>query len=161
MDIKKGRRKSFDIEYVIVTEDNIGEVAEWSGGIKSGEGKDAFVRLVDKGAINAVQTKAFIGDVVVHHMELNTYKKFGRKAFNKSYEEVSDLPRTKLLTDSELEADKNAIDAEQEIRQSAVTGRFVSEKYAKEHPFTTFTQKGTGHKATVSNDELPKDADPS
>lgn len=115
MDIKKGRRKSFDIEYVIVTEDNLSEVAEWSGGIKSGEGKDAFIRLTDKGAINQVQTKAFIGDVVVHHMELNTYKKFGRKAFNKSYEETT----------------------EHVIGRDSSTGQYISQATAAANPETT------------------------
>lgn len=118
MDIKHGRRKSFDIEYVIVTEENINEVATWCNGTVGGEGKDRFVKILDKGAINQMQTKAFLGDVVVRHVELNTFKKFGQKAFSKSYDQVEIV----------------------ELSRSSVSGLFVSEEDAKAHPETTVTE---------------------
>lgn len=118
MDIKHGRRRSFDIEYVIVDEENIDKVADWCGGTVGGEGKDRFVKILDKGAINQMQTKAFLGDIVVRHMELNSFKKFGQKAFSKSYEEIETV----------------------ELSRSAETGLFVSEEDAKAHPETTVTE---------------------
>lgn len=134
MDIKKGRRKSFDIEYVYVTEENIKEIAEWCGGIVGGEGKDVFIKIIDKGAINTMQTKAFLGDIIVHHLDMKSFKKFGRKSFNKSYEEV---------VASGVK--------EREDDRSSVTGQYVTEKFAHENPDTT------EHETT----ELPRDADPS
>lgn len=139
MDIKKGRRKSFDIEFVTVTEDNLREVADWCAGVIGGEDKDRFVKIVDKGAINQIQTKAFIGDIVVHHKELGTFKKFGRKAFGKSYDQV-----------------------ETEVaHRDATDGHYVSEEYAGEHPKTTVREQTTVSRPIESVTELPRDADPS
>lgn len=118
MDIKNGRRKTFDIEYVTVTEENIDEVATWCGGTISGEGKDRFIKISDKGAINQMQTKAFLGDVVVRHMELNTFKKFGQKAFGKSYEEIEVV----------------------EHSRDAISGEYVSDEEAAANPETTVTE---------------------
>lgn len=138
MDIQQGRRKSFNIEYVVVTEDNLKEVALWCGGVVGGEDKDRFVKIVDKGAINQMQTKAFIGDIVVHHQDLDTFKKFGRKAFGKSYEEI----------DTEV------------VHRDATDGQYVSEEYAGEHPSTTVRETEEVSRP-VGTTELPRDADPS
>jgi hypothetical protein len=127
--IKKGRRKSFDIKYVEVTEQNLAAAAEWCGGTVAGSGKERYIKIVDKGAINQMQTKAFIGDVIVKHEDLGTFKKFGQKAFTKSYEEIVSLSHSR----------------------DAGTGKYVSEKYAEEHPDTTVKEQG----------DLPRDADPS
>lgn len=144
MDIKKGRRKQFDIEFVVVDENNINEVAEWCGGVVSGEGRDQFIRLIDKGAMNTMQTKAFVGDVVVQHMELRTFKKFTRKTFNKSYEEI----------------------VAHGDNRDAVTGKYVTEEYAGEHPETTVKETDiraaqAQHARKTETVELPRDADPS
>lgn len=133
MDIKHGRRKSFDIEFVEVTEDNIQEVADWCCGVIGGEGKDRFIKIIDKGAINPMQTKAFIDDLVVHHLELRTFKKFGRKSFSKSYEEIVAEGRKA-----------------QEHDRSAESGQYVSHEEAVADP-----------EHTVHETDLPRDADPS
>jgi hypothetical protein len=114
------------------------EVAVWCGGVVGGEDKDRFVKIVDKGAINQMQTKAFIGDIVVHHQDLDTFKKFGRKAFGKSYEDIATEVQHRDATD----------------------GHYVSEEYAGEHPSTT-VKEHTEVSRPIESAELPRDADPS
>lgn len=118
MEIKQGRRKSFDIEFVLVTENNLDEVAGWATGVVGGHGRDRFIRLDDKGAQNPLQKKAFIGDFIVHHKGLATFKKFSRKAFNASYEETE----------------------ERDLNRSSVSGQFVSHEEVAAHPETTVTE---------------------
>lgn len=118
MEIKQGRRKTFDIEYVLVTENNLSEVAAWAKTQVGGRGKDRFVKLDDKGAQSPLQKKAFIGDFVVRHKELNTFKKFSRKAFNSSYEEME----------------------EREVSRSSESGQYVSHEEVVSNPGTTVTE---------------------
>lgn len=88
LNIKFGRRKSFDIEHVEATDENLSLIAQWSrGSLKEHEGTK-YVQLIDKNAMNARQARVFVGDIVVRHTELNTFKSFGKKAFAKSYEDV-------------------------------------------------------------------------
>lgn len=116
MDIKKAHRKSFDVEYVEVTEETIDEVAAWCGGVVGEQDGVKFIRIVDKNAINTRQTKAFVGDLVVHHLELKGFKSFGKKAFYKSFDDVLGIS---------------------EIHRSAETGQFVTEEFAEENPDIT------------------------
>lgn len=132
MELKQARRKSFDVEYVKVTEDNIAEVALWCGGVVGGEGKDRFVRLVDKNAVNTAQTKAFFGDLVLGSP--TGYKKYTQKSFDKSF------------------------DAAQNDNRSAVTGQFVSDETAEESPDTTVHET---RGPSTDQVDLPADADPS
>jgi hypothetical protein len=44
MDTKKARKKSFDVDYVEVTEANIEEVAVWCGGRVIGSDKDRYIK---------------------------------------------------------------------------------------------------------------------
>lgn len=144
MDIQHGRRKSFDIEYVVVTEENIEDVAKWCKGVvgaeKPKDPKDPnekpirFIRTVDKNAMNTRQTKAFVNDLIVKHLELNSFKSFSQKSFDKSYEGVTIA----------------------HVDRDATTGEFVSEAFAKENPSTTVHET-----VTLTNAELPHDADPS
>lgn len=130
MNIKKGRRKAFDIEFVEVTEGNIKEVAEWSGHVVEGEGKDQFIRLNDKAAMNTRQTKAFIGDIVVRSLDTKSFKSFGKKSFAKSFDEI--------------------VAHGEKLDRDAITGQFVTEKYAEEHPDTTVTETVEGFAGPVT-----------
>jgi hypothetical protein len=121
MDIKKAHRKSFDVEYVEVTEETIDEVAAWCGGVVGVQDDVRYIRIVDKNAINTRQTKAFVGDLVVHHLELKGFKSFGKKTFYKSFDDT-DVLASHLLT---------------EMFRSAETGQFVTEEFAEENPATT------------------------
>lgn len=137
MEIKKARRKSFDVDYVEVTEDNIREVATWCLGKVGGSGRDRFIRLNDKNAINVRQNKAFIGDFV---LESETgFKSYSRKAFHKSFQTYE-------------------IPVSHEAHRSAETGKFVTEEYAQEHPSTTVREQQEQHARKVEDVELPNDA---
>lgn len=89
MDIKKARRKSFEVEYVEVTKDNLDEVASWCGGeVDRSDSENPFVRIKDKNAMNARQTKGFAGDLI---LKSNTsFKSFSKKAFKRSFETTED-----------------------------------------------------------------------
>jgi len=148
LQINKGRRKTFDIEYAEVTEDNMQEVATWCGGVvgRGDAGENLFIRLLDTNAMNATQTKAFAGDVVVKHLELHTFKKFTAKAFEKSYESV----------------------VIRHIARDAATGEIITETEAKENPEGSTIESVEHHggpteteKEADKNAALPRDADPS
>lgn len=125
MEIKKAHRKSFDVEYVEVTEENMNDVAKWSGGVVGEQDGVRFVKFADKNAINNRQTKAFVGDLVVHHLETKGFKSFGKKAFSKSFDEVTTW--------------QQAPD-EHVAHRSAVTGQYVAEEYAEKHPDITVSE---------------------
>ncbi len=147
LNIKDGRRKAFAIKYVEVTEENFRAVADWCGGVAGGEGKDRFVRVIDKNAMNQRQTKAFLGDFMLWSEETRSYKAFSRKSFNKAFERLEHV----------------------EHDRSSVTGKYVSEAEAEAHPETTVhetdeavivTPDGVDPKS-LGMTELPRDADPS
>lgn len=129
--IHKGRRKTFDIEYIDVTEENMRDVADWCDGVVGKEDEDgpSYIRVPDENAMNTRQKKAYVGDVVVRHLELNTFKCFSKKAFDKSYESV----------------------VIRHIARDSATGEIITETEAKENPSET----------TIESVELPRDADPS
>lgn len=124
MEIKSARRKSFDVTYVVVTEENIEEVAAWCNGEVGGEGKERFVKVTDKNAISTRQAKAFVDDYVLKMSETgSSFKAFTEKAFKKSYDTI--------------EASGQKI---QKVARSAKDGQFVSQAEAKANPDTTVTE---------------------
>ena len=124
METKAARRRTFDVEYVIVSEENIEEVADWSKGTIGGEGVDGYIRLQDKNAINQRQTKAFVGDYVVKYGK--SFKSFTDSAFEKAFEEIPEVEDTVRRPVIKV---KHA--------RSAKTGKFVSAKEAESNPDTT------------------------
>lgn len=127
MDIKNARRRSFDVTYVVVTEDNIEEVAAWCNGEIGTEGTERYVKINDKNAISTRQAKAFPGGYILKMSETGTsFKAFTEKAFHKSFEPI----------------------AEVKVSRSAKTGKFVSHEEAVANPDTTVTEevvlKGVG-----------------
>lgn len=118
MDIKHGRKTSFDIDYVDVTVENIQEVADWCGGTVIGTGSGIYIQIADKSAMNSRQTKAYVNDVMTKHLGLGTFRAFSRKAFEKAYHEI-------------VPGDV------QEDDRSSVTGQYVTHAEAEEHPDTT------------------------
>ena len=125
MDIRNARRKTFDVTYVIVTEENLEEVAAWCNGEVGGEGKERFVKVTDKNAISTRQAKAFVDDYVLKMSETGTsFKAFTEKAFKKSYEEI-------------VASGEKTV----EHARSAKSGQFVSKAEAKANPDTTVVEK--------------------
>lgn len=156
MDTKKARRKTFDVEYVVVSGDNVEEVAAWCNGKVGDEGSGCFVQIADKNAFNARQTKAFIGDYVLKSG--TSFKAYGKKAFEKSFDEIF-KPGDEMLAS---EITMTTEEAEyKEVARSAETGQFVSQEEAEENPDTTvvekvtFTQKGSGARTTIDPNEIP------
>ena len=86
MEIKKARRKTFEVSYVEVTKENMHEVATWCGGsivTPDGDG-EVYIHVTDKGVMNARQKKAFVGDLVLKSG--NQFKSFTKSSFKKSFE---------------------------------------------------------------------------
>lgn len=144
MDIKSARRKSFDVTYVVVTEENIEEVAAWCNGEIGGEGQERFVKVTDKNAISTRQAKAFVDDYVLKMSDTGTsFKAFTEKAFKKSYEPIVGRGEHKT------------------VARSAKTGEFVSHEEAEANPDTTVVekvkvvQKNSGATTTIDPNELP------
>lgn len=88
---KKFVRKRFEVEAVQVTVENFAEVVRWCGGI---DVRDSFAAPDDKSYIkvpvrrpmNARQTKAFVGDWVLHSENTQGFKVFTEKAFAANFE---------------------------------------------------------------------------
>lgn len=97
---KKYVRKSFEIDAVKVTEENMSDVATWCHGeVKTalnGQGKK-FVQVNVRNPINDRQGQAFVGDWVLYNK--SGFKVFTDRAFNSSFE----LDKSAEL-DSESEA---------------------------------------------------------
>ena len=69
MEIKNFSRKSFDVEGVQVTHENLSEVAEWCGGqlLQENDGVQGseFIKVNVRHPLNKRQTKAYVGDWVL------------------------------------------------------------------------------------------------
>lgn len=143
MKIESARRKTFDVEFVEITPENLDEVAEWCGGKVLGTDQKRSITVPDRNAKNVHQTEAYPGDRVVYHNDTRTYKKFGKKAFEKTFEIVR----------------------EQLVHKSAVDGKFVTAEDAADNPDTTIAQTvdipvaldGVDPK-TLGTTDLPRDA---
>lgn len=127
MDTKAARRKTFDVEYVVVTEDNIEEVASWCGGAIGGTDADRFIRIIDKNAMNQRQTKAFIGDYMSRRN--TSFKCYGKKSFLRDFD----------LLDVTIASEHSEL-SEREVARSAKTGEFVSKEEAEKNPDTTVVE---------------------
>lgn len=119
--IDQYRRKTFDVDAVQVTPDNIHDVAEWCGGdvrTEQQKGKSVkFIKVRVYKALDDEQTKAFVGNFVVYMG--SGYKVYKYNAFMRTFE--------KLSTPVEHSRD-------------AGTGQFVSKEFAEAHPDTTVTE---------------------
>jgi len=135
METKTAKRKSFDVEYVVVTDENIEEVAAWCNGKIEGEGNERCVKIIDKNAISTRQAKAFIDDYMLKMSATgNSFKAFTKKAFLKSFEPMNTDP-------SETSFDQVVEHAEpRQVSRSAQTGQFVSKDEAEKHPDVTVTE---------------------
>lgn len=88
-------RKTFEVDAVRVTADNIEEVARWCGGTvrsvagpKPGSGRP-YIKVRVLRPLDDKQTMAFIGDWVLHAG--TGYKVYGDSAFHKSFVIITGL----------------------------------------------------------------------
>jgi hypothetical protein len=75
-------RKSFDVQAVEVTAENIKAVAAWCDGQVIGREKP-FIKVKTLNPMNDKQTKAYIGDYVLYSGK--GYKVYTKKAFEGSF----------------------------------------------------------------------------
>lgn len=86
--IEQFRRKTFVVDAVQVTPDNIEEVAEWCGGdVRTEESKGKTVKFIKVRVYKALdeeQTKAYVGNFVVYMG--SGYKVYKYNAFMRTFE---------------------------------------------------------------------------
>lgn len=128
--IEQFRRKTFDVDAVQVTPDNLEDVAKWCGGdirTESQKGRDVkFIKVRVYKALDDEQTKAFVGNFVVYMG--SGYKVYKYNAFMRTFERFPKTP---------AESAAQWTDADLERNRSAITGEFVSAEFAEENPDTT------------------------
>lgn len=89
-------RKSFTVDAVQVTEENLEEVAKWAQGeVLVSERGDNYVRVRVHNPLTERQTRAFPGDWVLYASK--GYKVYTQKAFERSFEKQSES-RVTILT---------------------------------------------------------------
>lgn len=127
IETNKYARRPFYVDAVQVTEENMEEVAKWCQGdvatdpkaltAPEASGDDhPYVKVRVHRPLTERQTKAFVGDWVLYAG--TGFKVYTPKAFEKSFERVSD-------------------DVSRVVHRSAVDGQFVSAEDAEENPDTT------------------------
>lgn len=93
LDILKYNRKSFPVEAVLVTEENMSEVARWcKGRVKTtdiGGQTVSFIKVRVPRSTNERQTQAFVGDRVLCS-DKKTFKVYTASAFENNFELVSE-----------------------------------------------------------------------
>jgi len=133
LQIEQFRRKTFDVDAVQVTPENIHEVAEWCGGdvrTESQKGKNVkFIKVRVYKALDDEQTKAFVGNFVVYMG--SGYKVYKYNAFMRTFEKLKKTAAEEAAEWTEKDLERN---------RSAVTGQFVSDEFAQENPDTTVTE---------------------
>lgn len=89
---RKYARKTFYVEAVEVTEENMAEVAEWCGGAVRTEGPvdkpTSFIKVKVHNSLSDRQTKAYVGDRVLQNQDRNGFKVFTPNAFANAFEPV-------------------------------------------------------------------------
>ena len=127
LQIEQFRRKTFDVDAIQVTPDNIQEVAEWCGGdvrTEKQKGRDVkFVKVRVYKALDDEQTKAFPGNFVVYMG--SGYKVYKYNAFMRTFER---LPIVMVVDTT----------PDQVVHRSSVDGTYVTAEFAAENPDTTY-----------------------
>ena len=95
LETKMFSRRSFDVEAVQVTADNMVYVADWCHGRvryrdKNKDPNNMYIKVKVSRPINMRQTQAFIGDWVSLHE--GGFKVYTQKAFEKSFEPIETEP---------------------------------------------------------------------
>ncbi len=105
-------RKSFNIDAVQVTGDNIQEVSKWVDSEVRSDDSGQYVKVRVHRPLNDRQTKAYLGDWVLYAG--TGYKVYTAKAFAQSFEQVSGESRM-VDTSAPKRSTKNPRDTQVEI----------------------------------------------
>lgn len=84
IETQKYKRKSFDVDAVQVTSENMQDISEWCSGSVEEEQNRTFVKVPVNRPLDERQTKAFPGDWVLQAG--SGFKVYTGKAFGKSFE---------------------------------------------------------------------------
>lgn len=80
-------RRSFEVEAVEVTTENLVEVSKWCGGrVRGKEDHGQHIKVKVQSPLNDRQTKAFPGDFVLKHP--SGFKVYTPKAFENTFQPV-------------------------------------------------------------------------
>jgi hypothetical protein len=109
IEINKFARKTFYVDAVTVTDDNMSQVAEWCSGTvhnlqdgDNGEGHTQYIKVQVHRPLNERQTRAFVGDRVLRRSDYHAgsgFKVFTPIAFEKSFEAAEESKEENLLTE--------------------------------------------------------------
>lgn len=107
METVKYARKSFEVDAVRVTADNIEEVAAWCKGTVIVETDEQnklqqYIKVDVQNVLNDRQTQAFVGDWVLYAS--NGFKVYTSKAFNKTFLKVTPPEELQTVTADNLGA---------------------------------------------------------
>ncbi len=98
MDIKNARRKTFDVEFVEVTQENLLEVGDWCGGQIVLDDGSSHIKLATPNVVNNRQSNAYVGDFVLKSP--TGFRSFSAKAFKNTFEILPN--RNTLAKDEEI-----------------------------------------------------------
>lgn len=84
MNITQATRKTFTVDAVQITEENMQEVAEWCGGRVRTLNGSTFIKVKVTNPMTDRQTQGFIGDWVLYSGK--GYKVYTQKAFERNFD---------------------------------------------------------------------------
>lgn len=118
-------RKTFHIDAVRVTPENIKEIAKWVSGELRSDADGQYVKVKVHRPANDRQTKAYAGDWVLYAG--TGFKVYNHAAFNKSFEQVSG--ETVMIEVPDVEVDGDDVVAS--VEGDVVVPKRVPKKAAK------------------------------
>jgi len=84
LEVKQYQRRSYEVDAVLVTEENLEAVAKWCGGdVRTHVDKLKYIKVRAFRPMNERQSKAFVGDYVLYAG--TGYKVYTANAFNSSF----------------------------------------------------------------------------
>lgn len=90
LELKKYRRKSFPVDAIQVTNENLVAVAEWCGGKLADADGRPFIQMRIPGAMNARLNQAFADDWVMD-MGDKKFAIYTSKAFDRNFEATKEM----------------------------------------------------------------------
>ena len=122
MQTTKYTRKTFDVDAVQVTAENMAEVAEWCSGKLGQDDKDqAFIKVKIHRPLSERQTRAYVGDWVLFAQ--NGFKVYTPKAFENGFVLVPTEDAPQVIV-GEVNTDKIETDG---ITQGAISADTVTD----------------------------------
>lgn len=127
---EKFARKPFYVDAVQITEGNMQDVAKWcQGKVESTDAGENYIKVRVHRPLNERQTKAFVNDWIL--FAGSGYKVYTPKAFNQSFERVTDVDEH---FDSAVKDEGATVT---HIYRNASSGEITTKAFAEAHPEIT------------------------